>query len=744
VKTQDFAILALALFAMSTVSPADTPPHASGGSRPPYLDPAAPLETRVEDLLGRLTIEEKIALVHGDSKFTTPAIPRLGIPRRCLSDGPHGVREEIEPDTWAPVGRTDDFVTAMPCGLALAATWNPALAQAEGAVIGEEALARGKDIMLGPGVNIMRTPLCGRNFEYFGEDPLLASRIAVGYILGEQSKAVASCVKHFAANNQETKRGSIDVAMDERTLREIYLPAFRAAVQEAGVWAVMGAYNKFRGQHCCQNDDLLNQVLKGEWGFRGLVMSDWDAVHDTAETARNGLDLEMGTEGRAYDEFYLARPFRDGVRSGAFPLALLDDKVRRNLRVMIATHILDGRPAGALNTPEHQATARQVAEEAIVLLKNEGGALPLDATRIKSIAVIGENATRLQTHGGKSSEIKAFYEVSPLDGILRRAGLQVTVTHAIGYVAPAGDPRSTQPGTGVEPVPAAELADRAVAAARAAEVVIFIGGLNHDLGLDCESRDRKDLKLPFGQDELLARVVEANPRTIVVLVSGSPVEMGPWLARVPAVLQAWYGGMEAGTAIARVLFGDVNPSGRLPCTFPKQLADSPAHALGAFPGRGGVVRYEEGLLVGYRWFDTKQIEPLFPFGHGLSYTRFEYSALKIVPGTGGDGPVATVEFEIANAGAREGAEVAQVYVHDVEASVPRPAQELKAFRKVSLKPGEKQRVSIPLGREAFAFYDPARRGWVAEAGDFTIHVGGSSRDARLTGGFQLATTSFAK
>jgi len=715
-----FALLAMA--AACSTAPAAEP-------RPAYLDPAAALETRVEDLLGRLTLEEKIALVHGDSKFTTAAIPRLGLPQRWFSDGPHGVREEVQPDSFHAAGHTDDFATCLPVLLALAATWNPDAARAYGDVIGEEARQRGKDIMLGPGVNIARTPLNGRTSEYLGEDPYLAARLAVSYIRAVQSHDVASCVKHFAANNQETQRMSVNVEMDERTLREIYLPAFRAAVQEGGAWAVMGAYNKFRGQFCCQNDYLLNRVLKGEWGFRGIVISDWSGTHDTREAALNGLDVEMGTN-KPYDNYYLARPFREGLQQGEFPAAVLDDKVRRSLRVMFATHVIDAsRAGGSINTEAHQTAARRIAEEAIVLLKNEGAALPLDPTKLTSLAVIGENATALHAYGGDSAKIKAFYEVNPLDGILRRVGDSVTVTYSPGYRSANAAP---------------DLVERAVAAARAADVAIVIGGLTHQKPFDCEGADRSDLKLPFGQDELIRRVVAANPRTIVVLVSGSPVEMdAAWLAQVPAVVEAWYGGTEAGNALARVLFGDVNPSGKLPCTFPKQLADSPAHALGAYPGRAGVVRYEEGLLVGYRWFDTKQIEPLFPFGHGLSYTRFEYSALQIVPGTGAEGPVATVEFEIANTGAREGAEVAQVYVHENEASVPRPVQELKAFRKVSLQPGEKQTVTIPLGREAFAFYDPGQHGWVAEAGEFTIHVGGSSRDARLTGGFRLATTSFA-
>jgi beta-glucosidase len=553
-----------------------------------FLDTNQPVEMRVEDLLSRLTLEDKISIIHADSKFTTAAIPRLGIPRRWLSDGPHGVREDVEPDTWLPAGRTDDFSTAMPAGICLAATWNPDLGYSEGEVIGQEARKRGKDIMLGPGVNILRTPLCGRNFEYLGEDPFLVSRMAVGYIHGEQSQDVSSCVKHFALNNQEFAPDSINVEADERALREIYLPAFKAAVQEAGVWSVMGAYNQFRGQHCCENDYLLNKILKGEWGFKGMVVSDWGGAHDTREAAFNGLDLEMGTVTN-YDDFYLAQPYLDGLKSGEFSMAGLDEKVRRNLRVMFATHVFDpDRKTGSLNTPGHQAVARRVAEEGIVLLKNKNNILPLDETKINSIAVIGENATRLQAHGGWSSEIKAFYEITPLEGILHRAGHQVNATYSQGY-STNGTPH---------------LDGRAVAAAKSADVVIYVGGLNHDSG-DCEGSDRKDLKLPYGQDELIQKIVAANPRTIVVL-NGTILEMNPWLGKVPAVLQAWYMGMEGGNALARVIFGDVNPSGKLPATFPKKINDSPAHAPGDYPGTNGTATYTEGLLVGYRWFDAKK------------------------------------------------------------------------------------------------------------------------------------------
>lgn len=686
------------------------------------------LEARVDAILQKMTLEEKISLCHGDSKFTTNAIPRLGIPRRWMSDGPHGVREDVGPDTWNPAGRTDDFSTYMPVNICLAASWDPALANAYGSTIGEEARARGKHIMLGPGVNIMRTPLNGRNFEYFGEDPWLTSRMAVGYIQGEQSQGVASCVKHFAANNQETARNSVNVEMDERTLREIYLPAFYAAVTEGQVWTVMTAYNKFRGAYCSENEYLNDTILKGEWGFKGLVMSDWAGVHSTDGAVRHGMDLEMGTN-RAYDDFYLAKPFREGVKDGTYPMALLDDKVRRNLRVMIASGALDYTTKGALNSADHQATARKVAESGMVLLKNENSLLPLQPAKIKTIAVIGDNAVRLHGHGGGSAGIKAFYEISPLQGLINRVGGNVNVTFSQGYKQPdfrrgaadAAGVRATNAAAGaLDP----QLVDRAVRAAKSADIVIFVGGLYHGRGADDEGSDRKDLRLPFGQDELIKKVVAANKRTVVVLLSGAPLEMDPWLTKTPAVLQAWYPGMEGGNAIASILFGDVNPSGKLPCSFPKKLADSPAHALNAFPGVDGTETYKEGLLVGYRWFDTKAIEPLFSFGYGLSYTTFGYS--NVVEKNG------HVFVDVKNTGARDGAEVVQLYVEPVKPSVERPVRELKGFAKAILKAGETKTVEIALDPHAFAFYDPSKKAWVAEAGEYRLHVGASSRDIRGT------------
>ena len=712
-------IVTLSCLVPNTPQKAQVPPA-------PYLDVSQPLEKRVEDLLQRMTLEEKLALVHADSKFTTAAIPRLGLPRRWLSDGPHGVREDVGPDTWQPAGRTDDFASFMPALIGLAATWNTDLATAYGKVIGEEARQRGKQIMLGPGMNIMRTPLNGRNFEYPGEDPFLSSRMVVNYIRAVQAEDVASCAKHFAANDQEFERNTINVEMDERTLREIYLRPFQAAVQEAGVRTVMSGYNKFRGQWCSENDYLLNKILKDEWGFKGLVMSDWNGTHSTRGAVLGGLDLEMGTDILPYDKFFLARAFRDGISSGEFPQSLLDDKVRRNLRQILETKVIEGRSPGALNTKDHQAAARRIAEESFVLLKNDNDALPLDAGKLKSIAVIGENAIKLQHYGGGSARIKAFYEISPLEGILRRAGDSMTISFSQGY----GEKNRE------------ELADRAVRAASQADVVIYVGGLYHKPSLDAEGADRKDMKLPDQQDDVLIRIVAANPRTIVVLLGGGPMEMGPWLAKAPALLQVWYPGMEGGNALARVLFGDVNPSGKLSCTFPKRLEDSPAHAMGNYPGKDGTVRYEEGLLVGYRWFDTKNIEPLFPFGFGLSYTHFEYSDLKLVRGSK-DGAF-TAEFDIRNAGARDGAEIAQLYVQQLKPRLQRPTKELKGFTKVFLKAGEKQHVSIPLDRGAFAFYDPEQRRWVVEKGDFKILIGSSSRDIRLEATTRLTETTVVK
>jgi beta-glucosidase len=720
---------------------------------PLYIDGNQPVEARVNDLLPRLTLEEKVSLVHADSNFSTAGVPRLGIPKLWMDDGPLGVREEVG-EQFKIVGRSDDFATAMPATLGLAATWNPDLATAYGTVIGQEAVRRGKNIMLGPSLNIQRTPLCGRNFEYMGEDPFLTSRMAVNYIEGEQAQGISSCAKHFAANNQEYQRNSINEIIDERTLREIYLPAFRAAVQEAGVLTVMGAYNLINGQHCCENEHLLNEILKGDWGFKGIVVSDWGGVHHTDLAALNGMDIEMGSH-PPYVSNYLAAPFLEELKSGKIPMSVLDDKVRRHLYVMFKLNLIhDPSETNAvvvtasqtpLSTKEHQDISRRVAEESFVLLKNDG-LLPLNPTQIKSIAIIGANATAKFAHGGGSAMIKAPYEITALEGISNRLGDSVKIIYAQGYNPPSGWGRVDYDTNGTAMIPGydSELAADAVAAAKSADVVIYVGGLNHRGGYDTEGVDRKDMKLPASQDELLKEILKANPKTVVVFNGGGALEMdNAWLSKVPSLLYAWYPGLEGGNALASVLFGDVNPSGKLPCTFPKKLGDSPAHALDAYPGTNGTVVYKEGLLVGYRWYDTKDIEPLFPFGFGLSYTHFKYSNLNLVQNSDSKNPV-TLEFELVNSGNRAGAEVAEIYVQPINPSVSRPLKELKGFKKIFLQPGEKQKVSVTLDQNAFAYYDVDKKGWVAEKGEYKILVGSSSRDILLDGQFSLTETTIVQ
>jgi beta-glucosidase len=702
-------------------------------NQPLYLDSKQPIETRVDDLLSRMALEEKISIVHADSKFSTAAVPRLGIPRRWVDDGPHGVREDVGPYSWNAVGGTNDYATWLPVLSALGSTWNTDLATAYGDVIGSEARARDKDVMLAPIVDIARTPLCGRIYEYLGEDSYLNARMGVNYVEGLQSNGVAACIKHFVGNNQECGRETINMDFDERTLREIYLPPFEAAVKEAHVWSVMGAYTKFRGEHCAYNDYLINRLLKGEWQFPGFVMSDWGGTYSTAEAVRGGLDVEMGTivgseEPSAYSKFFLAQPFLDGIRSGEYPVSLLDDKVRRSLRVMVATGVFDPRPPGSINTPEHQAVARRVAEESMVLLKNKNHALPLNLAGLKSVAVIGENAVRHNASGFFGAGVKTPYEITPLDGIKQFVGDKAGVVYSAGYAKDGGG---------------SNLVAEAVAAARQADVAIVVAGFSHTRYQDDEGWDRTNLCLPYGQAELIRQVAQANPRTIVVLVSGPAIEIGSWLGQVPAVLQAHYSGMEGGHALASILFGEVNPSGKLTVTYPKQLSDSPAHALGTYPGTNGTLFYKEGLLVGYRWFDAKKIEPEFPFGFGLSYTTFKYSNLKLIPDEGPNG-IVTAQFEIKNTGKVAGAEVAQLYVREKKPSLMRPEKELKGFKKVFLKPGEKQTVTIPLDQRAFAYFDPAKAGWVAEAGDYQIQIGSSSRDLRLKDRFHLDQTRVAK
>ena len=561
------------------------------GSVAVYLDESQPIEKRVEDALSRMTLEEKVAILHAQSKFSSAGVPRLGIPEVWCTDGPHGIRPEVLWDEWDQAGWTNDSCTAFPALTCLAATWNPEMSALYGKSIGEEARYREKDILLGPGVNIYRTPLNGRNFEYMGEDPYLSSRMVVPYIEEVQKNGVAACVKHFALNNQETHRHGIDVEVDDRALNEIYLPAFKAAVQEGGAWAVMGAYNKYKGEHCCHNRYLLNDILKRDWAFDGVVVSDWGGTHDTKQAAENGLDMEFGswTDGlswgasNAYDNYYLAAPYLDMLRKGEASTATLDDKARRVLRLIFRTAMNTRKPFGSLNSPEHLAAARRIAGEGMVLLKNEGGVLPIDLGRAKTIAVVGENAIKMMTVGGGSSSLKVRHEYTPLEGIRAAAAGKAEVIYERGYVGDVtGDYNGVKTGQDLsESRSEAQLIADAAAAARKADAVIFVGGLNKSNHQDCEGDDRLQYGLPYAQDKVIGALAEANPNLAVVIVSGNAVAM-PWIDRVPAVLEAWFSGSEAGNALADVVFGAVNPSGKLPFTFPVRLEDNGAHALGEY------------------------------------------------------------------------------------------------------------------------------------------------------------------
>lgn len=719
---------------------------------PVYLDPSKPLEERVEDALQRMTLEEKVGVLHAQSKFCSRGVQRLGIPELWTTDGPHGIRPEVLWDEWEQAAWTNDSCVAFPALTALAATWNPALAELYGRSLGEEALYRGKDVVLGPGVNIYRTPLNGRNFEYMGEDPLLASRMVVPYIKGLQSNGVAACVKHYALNNNEVNRHTSNVIVDDRTLYEIYLPAFKAAVTEGGAWSIMGSYNLYQNQHGCHNKRLLCDILRDEWGFDGVVISDWGGTHDTAEAVENGLDLEFGswtnglTNGRsnAYDNYYLADPYLKLLREGKADMATLDNKVRNVLRLIFRTAMKSDKGFGSLCSDEHYAAARRIGAEGIVLLRNKGNLLPLGPSKPQNILVVGENAVKMMTVGGGSSSLKVQRETSPLDGLRAQAPAGSTVVWERGYV---GDPTGEYNGvTSGQDLSESRSADRLIAdaadAARRADVVIFVGGLNKATGQDCEDSDRESLALPYNQDAVIEALVAANPRTVVVNVSGNAVAM-PWADKVPAILQAWFLGSESGNSLADVIFGHVNPSGKLPMTFPVRLYDVAAHAVGEYPGTKRAdsdivdIRYNEGVMVGYRWFDTKKIRPLFAFGHGLSYTTFGYGKLSADASKIGPDGAMTLSVDVTNTGSRAGAETVQLYISDTKASVKRPAKELKNFAKIYLEPGQTKTVTFTVRPSDLAFFDAGAHAWKAEPGEFRAHVGAASDDIRSSLRFVL-------
>lgn len=623
----------------------------------------------------------------------------------------------------ATINHTDDYVTYMPCISALAATWNRKLSSDMGNVLGEEFRGRGKDMLLGPGVNIKRSPLCGRNFEYFSEDPYLTKEMAVPYIQGVQNWDVAACVKHFAVNNQETERLWVNVEIDEDVLRKIYLPAFHDAVTEGDVYAVMGAYNKIRDEHCCQSDFLLKDILREEWGFEGVVVSDWGAVHDTEKAANSQLDVEMSVTSD-FDDYFMANPLKKKIEAGEISEEVVDQKVLHILELMIRLHMLDGkRKSGAYNTPEHRQKALEIAEESVILLKNEDHTLPLKKEELKKILLVGRNAEEIHSNNGGSAEIKALYEITPLMGLKTHLGGNVQVDYIEGYEK---DPKKEEGDTNWQETSLengggsvkqqqedealkekrAAMRKAAVEKAKEYEIVIYIGGLDHDH--DSEGNDRPDMKLPYEQDELIKELLEVKPDMPVVLIGGTPVEMGEWIDQAKAVVWGWYAGMEGGNAMAEVLLGEINPSGKLPETFYKTLSDCSAHCIGEFPGTDKV-RYAEGIYVGYRYNDKFHIEPQFCFGHGLSYTTFEYSNLAL------DRTNRAITLCVKNTGDVEGSEIVQVYVH--RENEPDIIKELAGFEKVSLKPGEEKQITVNVEIE---------NGFTCR-----FFVGSSSRDIRL-------------
>ena len=741
-KIKAFIAGLLALAAMS----------ATAGT-PIYLDESQPIEKRIDDALSRMTLEEKVKILHAQSKFSSAGVPRLGIPEVWCTDGPHGIRPEVLWDEWDQAGWTNDSCIAYPALTCLAASWSKEVSGLYGKSIGEEARYRNKTVLLGPGVNIYRTPLNGRNFEYMGEDPYLSASMVVPYIKGVQQNGVAACVKHFALNNNEVNRHTTNVIVDDRTLYEIYLPAFKAAVTEAKAWTIMGAYNLYRDQHLCHNQYILNDILKNEWGFDGVVVSDWGGAHDTNQAITNGLDLEYGswTNGlklgkkNAYDSYFLADPYLELLHSGKVGTKELDDKARRVLRLIFRTSMNRNRPFGSLCSDEHYAAARRIGDEGIVLLKNNASVLPISLDKVKRILVVGENAIKMMTVGGGSSSLKVQREVLPLDGIKAMVAGRAEVKYVRGYVGDVtGEYNGVTTGQDLKESRSAEqLIAEAVDEARKADCVVFVGGLNKSEHQDCEDSDRTGLELPYGQDAVIEALAKANPNLVVVNISGNAVAM-PWANNVNAIVQAWYLGSEAGNSIADVLFGAVNPSGKLPFTFPTSLNNVGAHRLDAYPGIKRTdgsqyidLEYKEGIYVGYRWAEKNKLKPQFAFGHGLSYTTFAYGKATADKKTIAQGETITVSVPVTNTGKREGMEVVQLYISDPKCSVDRPVKELKGFEKVSLKPGETKTVTFTIGTDALSYFDAQRHQWVAEPGQFVAHIAAASDDVRSSVKFEL-------
>ncbi|WP_417351399.1 glycoside hydrolase family 3 C-terminal domain-containing protein [Flavobacterium alkalisoli] len=691
-------------------------------------------DAKIDSIVGQMTLEEKIGLLHGYSMFTNEGVERLGVPEVHMADGPLGIREELERMSWAPLGLDNDFATYYPAGAGLSAAWSPELAHTFGRSIGEEARARGKDVLLAPAFNIIRTPLGGRTYEYMTEDPFLNKTLIVPYVVGVQENNVAACIKHYAANNQETNRGTVDVLMDERTLREIYLPAFHDAVVKANAYSVMGAYNKFRGDYLCENRYMLQNILRDEWGFKGVVISDWDAVHTTKKALEAGTDLEMGTNAPSFSEFWFANPLLKAVKEGTVSEAEVDKHAKRILKLLFNVKAMgntDSRAKGSLATEAHYKDAYNIAAESVVLLKNNENLLPLNTKEVKSIAVIGANATAKHSQGGFGAGVKTKREVTPLEALKAKLPQSVTINYAEGYKTLFKPKKEMKFGevtqeaketiTDLDPAMVAE----ALEAAKKSDVAVLFVGANRDY--ETEASDRIDLSLPFGQEKLIAAVKAANPKTIVVFVAGAPYDINSVEKENSTIVWSWYNGSEGGNALADILLGTVNPSGKLPWTMPKQLADSPAHATNSFPGTESVT-YKEGILIGYRWFDTKNVEPLYPFGYGLSYSTFKLENAKADKKSYKEDDTITVTVDVKNTGKQDGKEVVQLYVSKAESAVERAAKELKGFNKVMVKAGNTEKVNIKVPVKELAYYDETTKGWVVEKGSYTFKLGNSSKN----------------
>ena len=726
---------------------------------PVYLDQTKPVEQRIDDAISRMTLAEKIRIIHAQSKFSSAGVPRLGFPDFWTDDGPHGVRPDVLWDEWEQAGQTNDSCVAFPALTCLAASWNPQMSRIYGEALGEEALYRGKDMILGPGVNIYRTPLNGRNFEYMGEDPFLASIMVVPYIQGLQSKGVSACVKHYCLNNDEEYRHQVNVIVSDRALHEIYLPAFKAAVEKGKTWGIMGAYNLYKNEHNCHNQWTLNKILKGDWKYDGVVVSDWGGAHDLEQSVKNGLDMEFGTwtDGltmgatNAYDNYYLSMPYMKAIQEGKFTQKELDDKVRRVLRLLYRTTMNPNRPHGFLCSESHYAAARQIAEEGIVLLQNRNNVLPINTQKAKRILVVGENAIKMMTVGGGSSSLKVQREISPLEGLKARLAKDgIDVDYARGYVGDVtGNFNGVTTGQNLNDNRSeAELIAEAIEKAKTADYVIMFGGLNKSGFQDCEGHDRKQFELPYNQDKLIEALAKANKNFVYVNISGNAVAM-PWKEKVAGIVQGWFIGSESGEALASILTGDANPCGKLPFTWVNSLNEVGAHALNTYPGtwrkeggtntKGNIIdeEYKEGIYVGYRWTDKERIKPTFAFGHGQSYTQFAISNLRSDKSDLTQDDTIAFTVNVKNTGKRAGSEIVQLYIHDVKSSVDRPKKELKGFQKVYLQPGENKDVTITINKEALSFYDESSSSWKAEAGKFEALVGNASDNLKLKKVFEL-------